>query len=123
MIKRLSRAELRKKRRLRLRKKVLGTDDRPRVCVFRSGANLYLHLIDDGRGRVLCTLSTLSPEFKEKKLSSSKNMAAAKALAEMFAEKLKQNNVTEAVFDRSGYRYHGKIKVMAEALRENGLIA
>lgn len=108
---------------MRLRKKVLGTDDRPRVCVFRSGANLYLHLIDDGRGRVLCTLSTLSPEFKEKKLSSSKNMAAAKALAEMFAEKLKQNNVTEAVFDRSGYRYHGKIKVMAEALRENGLIA
>lgn len=108
---------------MRLRKKVLGTDDRPRVCVFRSGANLYLHLIDDGRGRVLCTLSTLSREFKEKKLSSSKNMAAAKALAEMFAEKLKQNNVTEAVFDRSGYRYHGKIKVMAEALRENGLIA
>lgn len=102
---------------------MLGTKERPRVCVFRSCTNLYLHLVDDTEGRTLYMMSTLSKEFKEKKLKSSKNMEAAKALAEMFAQGLKGKNVTKVVFDRSGYRYHGKVKVMAETLREHGLTA
>jgi len=68
-------------------------------------------------------LSTLSKEFKEKGLKNSRNMEAAKALAKVFAQKLKEKNVTRVVFDRSGYRYHGKVKVMAETLREHGLLA
>ena len=119
----MSRAELRKKRHLRSRKKVLGTSERPRVCVFRSNANLYLHLVDDTEGRALCTVSTLSKEFKEKNLKSATNTDAAKMLADLFVAKLKEKNVTRVVFDRSGYRYHGKVRVMAERLRESGLLA
>ncbi len=101
---------------------MLGTQERPRVCVFRSVANLYLHLVDETEGRMLCTVSTLSKEFKEKQLKSPKNMEAAKALAEVFAQKLKEKKVTKVVFDRSGYRYHGKVKVVADTLREHGLL-
>ncbi len=114
--------ELRKKRHLRSRRKVLGTKEKPRVCVFRSNVHLYLHLIDDMEGQTLCTLSTLSKEFKDKKLGSSKNVEAARVLADLFVEKVKDRNVASIVFDRSGYRYHGKVKVMAERLREQGLL-
>ncbi len=122
MIKKLSRAKLRKRRHLRLRKKVLGTDERPRACVFRSCTNLYLYLFDDAQGRTICSISTLSNEFKEKNLKSSKNLHAARILAEMFAVKLKEKNIVAVVFDRNGYRYHGKVKVMADVLREQGLL-
>lgn len=107
---------------MRLRKKVLGTAERPRLCVFRSCTNLYLQLVDDTRGRTVHSLSTLSKEFREKNLKSAKNMEAAKSLAGLFAEKLKEKGITTVVFDRSGYRYHGKVKVMAEVLREQGLL-
>jgi large subunit ribosomal protein L18 len=123
MIKTLSRAELRNKRHLRVRKKVLGTSERPRVCVFRSCRSLRLQLVDDMEGCTLCSLSTLGKELKEKKLTSSKNMEAARVLAEMFAQRLKEKNITTVVFDRSGYRYHGKVKAMADVLREQGLLA
>ncbi len=123
MIKKLSRAEQRKKRHLRLRTKLLGTKDTPRVSVFRSCANLYLQLVDDTEGATLCSASTLDKEFKEKKLKGSKTMQAAKTLAEIFAQRLKDRNVKTVVFDRSGYRYHGKVKVMADVLREQGFLA
>ncbi len=123
MIKKLSRADLRNRRHVRARKKVLGTKERPRVCVFRSCANLYLQLIDDTEGRTLYVLSTLSKELREKNLKSSKNVAAAKTLAELFAQRLKEKNIGAVVFDRSGYRYHGKVKVVADVLRERGLLA
>jgi len=114
---------LRKKRHLRLRKKVLGAKERPRVIVFRSCANLYLQLVDDTEGCTLCSASTLSKEFRERNPKSSRNMEAARVLAEIFAQKLKEKNVKTVVFDRSGYRYHGKVKVMADFLREQGLLA
>jgi large subunit ribosomal protein L18 len=123
MIKKLSRAEQRKKRHLRSRKRVLGTKEKPRVCVFRSCTNLYLQSVDDSEARTLCSLSTLSKEFKEKNLKSCKNTEAAKILAEMFARKLKERNITRIVLDRSGYRYHGKLKAMADVLRQHGLLA
>jgi len=123
MIEKLSRAELRKRRHLRSRKKVLGTKDRPRVSVFRSSANIYLQLVDDTEGRSLSALSTLSKEFKEKGLKSSNNVEAARVLGEMFAQKLKENGISEVVFDRSGYCYHGKVKAIADALRAHGLLA
>lgn len=123
MLKTLSRSKLRKRRHLRSRKTVLGTKERPRVSVFRSCANLYLALIDDTQGRTLCSASTLSKEFRDKNLKSSKNKEAAKVLAETFALKVKEKGVTTVVFDRSGYRYHGKVKVMADVLREHKLLA
>jgi len=123
MLKRLSRTELRKRRHLRLRKAVLGTKERPRVSVFRSCGNLYLTLVDDTEGHSLCCASTLSKEFRDKNLKSSKNKEAAKVLGEMFAVKLKEKGITSVVFDRSGYRYHGKVEVMADVLREHGLLA
>jgi large subunit ribosomal protein L18 len=122
MKKGLSRAKQRKIRHLRSRRKVLGTKERARVCVFRSCANLYLQSVDDTEGRTLCCVCTLSKEFKEKNLKSSRNMEAARVLAEMFAERLKERNITKVVFDRCGYRYHGKVKAMAEVLREHGLV-
>jgi large subunit ribosomal protein L18 len=81
-----------------------------------------MQLVDDTKGHTVYTLSSLSKEFKEKKLKGSKDMEAARALAEMFAQKVKEKDVTRVVFDRSGYRYHGKVKAMAEALRGQGLL-
>lgn len=101
----------------------MGTSERPRVCLFRSNANLYLQLVDDTEGRALCAVSTLSKEFKEKNLKSATNVDAARMLADLLIEKLKEKNVARVVFDRSGYRYHGKVRVMAERLRESGLLA
>lgn len=102
---------------------MLGTRERPRVTLFRSCANLYLQLVDDMEGSTLCSASTLGKEFEERNLKGSKNMQAAKTLAEIFAQKLKERNVKTVVFDRSGYRYHGKVKVMADVLREQGFLA
>jgi large subunit ribosomal protein L18 len=122
MIKTLSRAKLRKKRHLRLREKVLGTKERPRVSVFRSSMNLYVQLVDDTQGSTLCSASTLGKPFKERNLKSSRNVEAARVLAEIFAETLKERNVKTVVFDRSGYRYHGGVKAIADVLRKQGLI-
>lgn len=91
--------------------------------MFRSRSHLYLQLVDDTEGCTLCSLSTLTREFREKKLRSSKNMDAAGVLAEMFAQRLKEKNISSVVFDRSGYRYHGKVRVMAETLRGHGLLS
>lgn len=123
MIKTRSRTALRKKRHLRLRKNVLGSQDRLRVSVFRSCANLHLQLVDDTEGATLCSASTVSGEFKQKGLKSSKNIAAARALAELFAQKLKDKGIRKVVFDRGGYRFHGKVKAMAEVLREKGFLS
>jgi large subunit ribosomal protein L18 len=123
MIKSLSRTALRKKRHLRFRKKVLGDKERPRVSVFRSCANLHLQLVDDTEGATLCSASTLCGEFKQKRLKSSKNIAAARALAEVFSQKLRDRGIRKVVFDRSGYRFHGKIKAMADVLREKGFLS
>jgi large subunit ribosomal protein L18 len=122
MINTATRATLRKKRHLRLRRKVLGTKERPRVTVFRSCAHLYLQLVDDMEGSTLCSASTLGKEFREKNLKGSKNVEAARVLAEIFVERLKERNVKTVVFDRSGYRYHGKVKAMADVLRKQGLV-
>ncbi len=98
-------------------KKLRGDGDRPRVSVYRSRNNIFLQLVDDTAGRTICSASTLMKEFKEKKLSSFTNIEAAKQLGLIFVEKLKEHNINNVVFDRSGYKYHGKVKAIAEALR------
>ncbi|MFO8058801.1 MAG: 50S ribosomal protein L18 [bacterium] len=114
------RSEKRKIRQKRVRKKVRGTTERPRLCVYKSSSHIYAQLIDDSRGHTLCAAGTVSPELKEK-LKSTKDIEAAKAVGELAARKAKQSGVTKVVFDRNGFLYHGRVKALADAARESGL--
>ena len=110
-------------RHARIRKNLYGTEERPRLCVFRSLKNLEVQLIDDMKSMTLVSASTRDTEFKaaHKKISYGGNVEAAKALGGFFAEKAKKKGVTRAVFDRAGYLYHGRVKAFADAARESGL--
>ena len=117
MIKKIDRKAERERRHLRVRNKVSGTADRPRLCVFRSNSNLYAQIIDDVAGNTLVQASTLDKEVKTK-LS---NKEAAKEVGSLVAKRALEKNIKEVVFDRGGYIYHGVIKELAEAAREGGL--
>ena len=107
----------RKRVKERIRKKVTGTTERPRLAVFRSLKHVYAQVIDDATGTTLASASS------REKDSSSKgaNAAAAKAVGALIAKKAKDKGITRVVFDRGGYQYHGNIKALADAARENGL--
>lgn len=112
------RSRVRRHHRVRLR--VYGTPDRPRLNVFRSNAHLYAQVIDDTTGRTLVSASTLDKEIKGK-LKSGANLAAAMAVGRLVAERALKANLKAVVFDRGGYRFHGRVKALAEASREKGL--
>ena len=107
------------KRHMRIRKKVSGTAERPRFCVSVTANHIYCQFIDDVAGKTLAATSTLDATFKAE--NGKPNMAGAAMLGKMAAEKAKSANITEVVFDRSGFQYHGRVKAIAEAARENGL--
>lgn len=115
MIKKESRNSMRIKRHNRIRKNLSGTKELPRLNVFRSNTNMYAQIIDDGSGKTLVSTSSL-----ELKLDKN-NIETAKKVGESIAKKAKDAKITEVVFDRSGYLYHGRIKALAEAAREAGL--
>ena len=117
MIKKIDRKAERERRHARVRNKVSGTADRPRLCVFRSNSNLYAQIIDDVAGNTLVQASTLDKEVKTK-LSYKE---AAKEVGSLVAKRALEKNIKEVVFDRGGYIYHGVIKELAEAAREGGL--
>lgn len=104
-----------------LRKKVIGTGQKPRLCVKRSNKNLYAQLVDDMKGRSLFSLSTNMPDLK-KKIAYGGNVEAARLLGEEFAKKAKGKGFNKIIFDRAGYLYHGRVKAFAEAARKNGLV-
>jgi large subunit ribosomal protein L18 len=110
----------RAKRHRRIRRVVRGTVARPRLVVFRSLKHIYAQVVDDDRGVTLVTAGSLSPELKET-LRSGGNIAAAKAVGELLAKKAQASGVGTVVFDRSGYKYHGRIKALADAARTAGL--
>ena len=110
----------RKKRHKRLRNKVCGTLDVPRVSVFRSLKNLYIQLIDDANGKTLYALSTRDPECRDK-MRHGGGIEAASLLGEFVAKGAKEKGIEKVVFDRSGYQYHGRIKAFAESARKHGL--
>ncbi len=116
MIKNKSRNELRKKRHARVRNKVSGTSECPRLNVFRSNSQIFAQVIDDERGITLVSSSSLSL-----KLENGGNIEGAKLVGKDIAEKCKAANITNVVFDRGGYLYHGRVEALAEAARENGL--
>jgi len=105
--------------RARIRRKVSGTAERPRLAVFRSLKHLYVQAIDDATGNTLASASSLDKDLEGDNKGS--NAAAAKAVGELIARRMKEKGITRVVFDRGGYLYHGNIKALADAARENGL--
>lgn len=114
------RALARERRRLRIRKRVTGTAERPRLSVYRSAKHIYAQLIDDERQVTLCAASTLSPELKERE-GHGGNSDAAVEVGRLIAQRAKAANIAAVVFDRNGFLYHGRIKALADAAREAGL--
>lgn len=120
MTKKMSKNQLRKRRHARVRKKVFGTPERPRLNVYRSLSHMYAQIIDDTTGKTLVSASTLDKAISEK-LESCGNVEAAKAVGTLIAERAKAAGITTVVFDRGGYIYHGRVAGLAEAAREAGL--
>jgi len=110
----------RDRRHRRVRKRVYGTADRPRLCVFRSLRRIYTQIIDDDESRTLVAASSLDSDFKAKD-SSHANKATAKEIGKVLGERAKAAGITRVVFDRGGYLYHGRIQAVAEGAREAGL--
>ena len=109
------------KRHKALRKKLMGTKARPRLCIFRSSKNLYAQLVDDIGGHTMFSLSTNVAALKNKTLYGG-NVKAAVVLGEEFAKKAKEKGFGKIVFDRAGYLYHGRVKAFADAARKNGMV-
>jgi large subunit ribosomal protein L18 len=114
------RNEARKKRHLRVRSKISGTAERPRLSVYRSLKHIYVQLIDDTTGRTLVSASTADKEVGEG-LQKTWDIEAAKAVGRAVAGKALSQGIKDVVFDRSGYKYHGRVKALADAAREAGL--
>jgi large subunit ribosomal protein L18 len=105
----------------RLRQRVAGTAERPRLAVYKSERFVYAQVIDDERGHTLVAAASIEPEIKGKLSGVGANKVAAKAVGEAVAERAMAKGITRVVFDRGGYRYHGKVKELAEAARAKGL--
>ena len=118
MFKKIDRASVRQKKRLAIRNKISGTAEKPRLCVYRSNNNIFAQLIDDVNGVTLVSASTI---MKDMKVEKGGNTEAAKTVGKALAEKAVAKGIKEIVFDRSGYKYTGRIAALAEAAREAGL--
>jgi large subunit ribosomal protein L18 len=121
MITKQDRNQARQVRQLRVRKTVHGTLERPRLNVFRSNQNIYAQVIDDSVGKTLVSASTLDPELKSRLEGTGGNIDAAKLVGELVGKRALAAGVTQVVFDRAGYLYHGRVAALADAAREAGL--
>ncbi len=120
MVNKANRNDVRTNKHRRLRSRLSGTPDRPRLAVFRSNNHMYAQVIDDVAGHTIVSASTLQGDVKEG-LDKTNNVAAASKLGDVIAKKALDNGIKEVVFDRGGYIYQGKVKALAEAAREAGL--
>ncbi|OUM95067.1 MAG: 50S ribosomal protein L18 [Thermobacillus sp. ZCTH02-B1] len=120
MITKIDKNKARLKRHLRIRKKISGTAERPRLSVFRSAKHIYAQLIDDEKGITLASASTLDKELRGK-IANGGNVEAARQVGELIAKRAKAKGIDKVVFDRGGYLYHGRVKALADAAREGGL--
>ena len=120
MLKKADKNANRLQRHKRVRRKITGTTQRPRLCVFRSSNNIYAQIIDDANRVTLTAASSLDAEVKSA-VNHGGNKEAAKMVGEMIAKRAIEKGITEVVFDRGGYLYHGRVQVLAEAAREAGL--
>ena len=117
MVSKIDKKAQRQKRHVRVRSKISGTPERPRLCVFRSNANIYAQVIDDVNGVTLASASTLDKEFE----GAAGNCEAAKKVGAMGAQRAKEKGISVVVFDRGGCIYHGRVAALAEGAREGGL--
>ena len=117
MIKKIEKKEIRNRIHKRIRRKLSGTAERPRLAVFRSVAHIYAQVIDDVAGATVVSASSVDKDGKTK----GGNVAAAKAIGKLVAERAKEKGIKSVVFDRGGYQYHGRVKALADAAREAGL--
>ena len=119
-VRKLSRNAHRQRVHLRVRTRVTGTPERPRLCVYRSLGHIYAQVIDDRTGRTLASASSLDKELR-KQLKGGGNVAGAKVVGKAIAERARAAGVELVVFDRGGYKYHGRVQALAESAREAGL--
>ncbi len=119
-VRRLSREAHRQRIHLRMRKKVVGTPERPRLCVHRSGRHIRAQVIDDSAGRTVVSASSLDKDVRAQ-IRGGGNVAASKVVGKIIAERARAQGVAKVVFDRGGYQYHGRVQALAEAAREAGL--
>jgi large subunit ribosomal protein L18 len=119
-VRKLSRDLHRQRVHARVRTRVEGTAERPRLCVYRSLGHIYAQVIDDRSGKTLVSASSIDGESK-KSLKGGGNVAAAKVIGKTIAQRAKAAGVSKVVFDRGGYKYHGRVKALADAAREAGL--
>ena len=117
MVKKIDKKAMRLRRHIRVRGKISGTPECPRLNVFRSNANIYAQIIDDVNGVTLASASTLDKDFE----GATGNVEAAKKVGAVLAERAKAKGIEEVVFDRGGYVYHGRVAALAEGAREGGL--
>jgi len=117
MIRNIDKKEIRTRVHKRIRRKLAGTAERPRLAVFRSVAHIYAQVIDDVKGQTLVSASTVDKSAK----TNGGNVAAAKTIGKLVAERAKDKGIKSVVFDRGGYPYHGRVKALADAAREAGL--
>ena len=120
MIGKIDKNKIRKRKHVRVRKKISGTAECPRLCVYRSNAHIYAQIIDDESQTTLCSASTLDKDVKGS-VSVGSNIEAAKAVGKLIAERAAAKDIKVVVFDRGGYLYHGRVQALAEAAREAGL--
>ena len=121
MVSKESRKDVRVKKHMRIRNRFSGTAERPRLAVFRSNNHMYAQIIDDTVGNTLVSASTLEKEIKGE-LTKTNNVEAAAYLGKVIAKRAMDKGISEVVFDRGGFLYHGKIEALAEAAREAGLV-
>ena len=117
MIRKIEKKEIRNRIHARIRRKLRGTTERPRLAVFRSVAHIYAQVIDDAAGATLVSASSVDKGGR----TNGGNVAAAKAIGKLVAERAKEKGIRRVVFDRGGYQYHGRIKALADAARAAGL--
>ena len=117
MVSKIDKKAMRARRHVRVRAKISGTPERPRLNVFRSNANIYAQIIDDVNGVTLVSANTLEKEFE----GATGNCEAAKKVGTVLAERAKAKGITQVIFDRGGYVYHGRVAAVADGAREGGL--
>ena len=114
------RLEKRFRRKQSIRKRLVGSTERPRLSIFRSSNHMYAQIVDDTTGKTIVSASTISKELKGK-IKSTGNIDAAKKVGELLSKVAKQNKISTVAFDRNGFLYHGRVKALADAAREGGL--
>lgn len=120
MIKKADKKALRNKRRTKIRKNLRGTAERPRMVVTKSEKHIYVQIINDVEGKTLASASTLDKELRNE-LDKTWTMDSAKKVGELVGKRAKENGISKIAFDRAGYKYHGRIKALADSARESGL--